>query len=93
MSRFTKARSHLALAHRNDPDADHSDLRRDLKAAKLGDHIDAVAPELTTEQRLDLAALLVHDVDAIVRHLVEAAPPLSAEQVAELRRLARQAST
>lgn len=55
------ARARLAATVRHRPESDHSELRRDLRAARLEDYIrrtvDA-APPLTDEQRDKLATLL-----------------------------------
>ena len=56
-----EARNRLGGMIRRHPDADHSDLRRDLEAAKLEDHIRKVVdgwPPLTDWQRDKLALLL-----------------------------------
>lgn len=64
---WTHIRSRLATTRRLHPDADITDLQRDLKAARLADHIrktvDA-APELTADQRERLAGLLRGGPDA-----------------------------
>lgn len=48
------------IGHRKskDPNADVTDLRRELRKERLAEQIAAAAPELTAEQRADLAALL-----------------------------------
>ena len=57
-----EARARLAATVRHHPDLDVTELRRDLKAAGLEQHIretvDA-APPLTVEQRVQLAAVLL----------------------------------
>lgn len=58
---WTKTRSQIAHAIRQDPDADVTHLRRQLKAERLADHIKAVvdsAPPLTADQRERLADIL-----------------------------------
>ena len=59
--RWTKVRSQIALAKKRNPQADVTELRRDLKAAHLADYIrrtvDA-APELSVAQKDNLAQLL-----------------------------------
>ena len=58
---IAKARAKIAASGRWHPDCDTGELRRDLRAAKLADHIRRVvdeAPPLTTEQRDRLAVLL-----------------------------------
>jgi hypothetical protein len=58
---WTKTRSEIALAVRNNPDADVTELRRQLKAERLEEYISRVvdaAPPLTAEQRDRLAVLL-----------------------------------
>lgn len=55
------ARARLGGMISRHPDADHTDLRRNLQAAKLEDHIRKVVngwPPLTDEQRDRLALLL-----------------------------------
>lgn len=58
---WTQTRSQIAHAIKKDPDADVTDLRRQLKAERLADYIrqavDA-APPLTAEDRTRLAAIL-----------------------------------
>lgn len=53
-----KIRATIANRIARDPDADVTELRRELRAERLAEQIDAVAPELTAEQRATLAALL-----------------------------------
>ena len=58
---WTKTRSQLAKAIQRDPEADVTELRRQLKAERLEAHIKNLvdaAPPLTDEQRARLAALL-----------------------------------
>jgi len=60
MDSWTKVRSNIALAKRRDPDADVTDLKRELRAAVAADYIKRVVnewPPLTVEQRSDLARL------------------------------------
>lgn len=64
---WTHIRAKLANARRLDPTADITDLQRDLKAARLAEHIAKVvdsAPPLTPEQRDRLALLLRGGDDA-----------------------------
>lgn len=56
-----KIQGALAAAIRHHPDADHTDLRRQLAEAQLAEHIAKVverAPRLTPEQCDRLAAIL-----------------------------------
>lgn len=58
---WTQTRSRIAHAKRRDPQADVTDLRRQLKAERLEDYIKRTvdsAPPLTPEQRDKLALLL-----------------------------------
>ncbi len=58
---WTHTRSKIAQTKRSDPQADVTELRRQLKAERLGDHITKIvdaAPPLSDEQRRQLAALL-----------------------------------
>lgn len=58
---WTNTRAKLANELRRNPDADVTDLRRQLKAERLEDHVKRVldaAPPLTSAQRDRLAALL-----------------------------------
>lgn len=58
---WTKTRSTIAHTIRKDPNADVTELRRQLKAERLAEYIEKVvdaAPPLTTEQRDKLALLL-----------------------------------
>jgi hypothetical protein len=51
----------IAATERHHPNTDTSDLRRDLRAAQLAEHIRKVvdaAPPLTQDQRVRLTALL-----------------------------------
>lgn len=55
-----RLKGRLAAIHRWQPDADTSELRRELRTATLAQHIKKVvdaAPPLTAEQRARLAAL------------------------------------
>ena len=59
---WTVVRSRLANAKKRDPHADVTDLQRDLKAARLADHVEkalADAPPLTDDQRRRIARLLI----------------------------------
>lgn len=61
MSTWTKTRSEIANTIRKNPDADVTELRRQLKSERLEDYIRRVvdeAPPLTAEQRDRLALLL-----------------------------------
>jgi hypothetical protein len=61
---WTKTRSEIAHALRQNPDADVTYLRQQLKAERLEDYIRRVvdhAPPLTAEQRDRLAVLLRGD--------------------------------
>ena len=54
-------RGRLAAESRHRPDTDHTDLRRELKAATLAEHITKTVaewPPLTPDQRDRLAVLL-----------------------------------
>lgn len=58
---WTKTRSQIAHIKKRDPQADTTELRRQLKAERLAEHIARVvaeAPPLTPEQRDRLAVLL-----------------------------------
>jgi hypothetical protein len=58
---WTHTRSAIAVAKRLDPDADVTELRRQLSAERLAEHISRVvaeAPPLTTEQIERLSAVL-----------------------------------
>lgn len=58
---WTHTRSAIAIAKKNNPEADVTDLRRQLRAELLADHVERVvnqAPPLTPEQRECVAALL-----------------------------------
>jgi hypothetical protein len=59
--RWTKVRSDIALAKKKDPNADVTELRRDLKAAHLAEYVRRLvgeAPALSPEQRDRIAQLL-----------------------------------
>ncbi len=58
---WTHTRSAIALAKKNDPNADVTDLRRQLRAERLADYVAKVvaeAPPLTPAQRDRIAVLL-----------------------------------
>jgi hypothetical protein len=58
---WTHHRARLAATRRHDPDADTSEIERDLRAARLEDHVRRVVdefPPLTDAQRNRLAVLL-----------------------------------
>jgi hypothetical protein len=58
---WTKTRSTIALTKKTNPDADVTELQRQLKAERLELHIQQTvdaAPPLTAEQRERLATLL-----------------------------------
>lgn len=58
---WTRERAKLAAHHRHHPDADDTNLRRDLAAARLEHHIRTLVdatPPLTDEQRARLRTLL-----------------------------------
>ena len=58
---WTKTRSQIAHTKRRNPNADTTELTRQLKAERLEDYIERVvnaAPPLTAEQRDRIAALL-----------------------------------
>jgi hypothetical protein len=58
---WTHTRSRIALAIQHDPDADVTELRRQLKAERLEAHVQQIvdsAPPLSPEQREKIAALL-----------------------------------
>jgi hypothetical protein len=58
---WTKTRSQIATTLKSNPDADVTELRRQLKAERLADYIHSTvdaAPPLTLEQRDRLALLL-----------------------------------
>ena len=64
---WRKTRSQIAVAVRQHPDADVTELRRQLKAERLAEHIKQVvdsAPPLNSEQRARIAALLTSGGDA-----------------------------
>jgi hypothetical protein len=59
---WTHVRAQIAVTLKNDPTADVSELRRDLRAERLAEHIAKTAdaaPPLTVEQRNRLAVLLL----------------------------------
>ncbi len=58
---WTHTRARIARAIRDNPSADVTDLRRQLRAERLEEHIKTVvnqAPPLTAEQRQQLARVL-----------------------------------
>ncbi len=55
---WTHTRSKIAHAKKADPDADVSDLRRQLKAERLESLLREAAPTLTPQQRRVLARVL-----------------------------------
>lgn len=58
---WTDTRSKIGVAKKKNPDADVTELRRQLKAERLEDYIKRAvdeAPPLTDEQRAHLAAIL-----------------------------------
>lgn len=58
---WRKTRSRIALTARDHPDADLTDLRKQLKAERLAEHVAKVvdsAPPLTDDQRARIAGLL-----------------------------------
>lgn len=58
---WTHTRSQIAHAKKKNPNADVTELQRQLKAERLAEHIDrtvSAAPLLTAAQRDRLAALL-----------------------------------
>lgn len=60
-SDWTKTRSKIATTLRYDPAADVTDLRRELRAQRLEEHVQKVidaAPPLTDEQRDRIARIL-----------------------------------
>ncbi|MEA9997840.1 MULTISPECIES: hypothetical protein [unclassified Cryobacterium] len=67
MSDWTKTRSKIAHTIKKNPSADTTELRRQLKAERLEEHVARVvasAPPLTPEQRDRIAALLRPSVGA-----------------------------
>ncbi|MGJ5668592.1 hypothetical protein QLG13_12100 [Rhodococcus aetherivorans] len=64
MAISTRSRSiagHLGVTLRKDPNADTTDLRRELAASRIQDHIEEVlasAPPLTAAQKDRLAAII-----------------------------------
>jgi hypothetical protein len=64
---WTHTRSKIAATKRSNPSADVTELRRQLKAERLAEHIQSVvdtAPPLTEGQRARIAALLRSGGDA-----------------------------
>lgn len=64
---WTHTRSKIASTKRLNPEADVTDLQRQLKAERLADHVRRVvaeAPPLTDEQRAKISALLRSGGDA-----------------------------
>ena len=64
---WTHTRSKIAVTKRANPSADLTELRRQLKAERLEEHIKQVvdsAPPLSLEQRSRIAALLTSGGDA-----------------------------
>lgn len=62
---WTHTRSKIAHAKRRDPDADVTELQRQLRAQRLEEHVARVineAPPLTDEQRHRVAQLLAPHV-------------------------------
>ena len=58
---WTHTRAKIAATKRQDPEADVTDLRVQLRAERLADYVARVvaeAPPLTTEQRARIAAIL-----------------------------------
>lgn len=58
---WTHTRSQIAHAKRRDPDADVTELRRQLKAERLAEYVERVvseAPPLTDEQLSRITAIL-----------------------------------
>jgi len=58
---WTQTRSAIAHTIKKNPDADVTELRQQLRAERLAEHVAAVvaqAPTLTAEQRDRIAALL-----------------------------------
>jgi len=58
---WTHTRSKIAQVKKSDPEADVTDLRRQMKAERLEAHIDnllSTAPPLTNEQRDRIARLI-----------------------------------
>jgi len=58
---WTHTRSKIAVTIKKNPDADITELRQQLKAERLADHITKIvdaAPPLSVEQRTRLALLL-----------------------------------
>jgi hypothetical protein len=64
---WTQTRSKIAHAKRTNPEADVTELRRQLKAERLEEHIRQQVdtwPELRADQRDRLAILLLRGSDA-----------------------------
>lgn len=64
---WTSTRAKIANAKRANPDADVTDLRRQLRAERLEEHIRAVvaeAPPLTDQQR-DRLALALRPISSV----------------------------
>lgn len=58
---WTHTRSKIALAKRHNPDADVTELQRQLKAERLAEYVERVvseAPPLTDEQLARVTAIL-----------------------------------
>lgn len=58
---WTETRSKIALAHRKDPNADTTELRRKMREERAAEYIKKLvdeAPPLTADQRARLAELL-----------------------------------
>jgi hypothetical protein len=66
---WTQTRSKIASTVRQNPNADTTELRRQLKAERLEDYVRRTvdsAPPLTEEQRARIAALLRSGGDRVV---------------------------
>jgi hypothetical protein len=66
---WTQTRSKIARTVRQNPNADTTELRRQLKAERLEDYVRRTvdsAPPLTEEQRARIAALLRSGGDRVV---------------------------
>lgn len=64
---WTHTRAKIASTIRDHPDADVTQLRRQLRAERLAEHVRqslAVDPPLTLEERARIAALLTPEVQA-----------------------------
>ena len=58
---WTNTRARIASTKRRDPDADVTELQRQLRAERLEEHVREVlrgAPPLSDEQRRSIAAIL-----------------------------------